>query len=117
MHNFLKATLLIPGLLLAACAVKPPPEKAAQPRIDELPMYGGMDRAAAAELQASDKKLIVDATQAFGSADKASKAWVSQGYRFYQADQLGMAMRRFNQAWLLNPDNPEVYTGLSLIHI
>ena len=103
MHKSLKAMLLIPGLLPAACAVKPPPEKAAQPRIDELAMYGGMDRAAAAELQASDKKLIADATQAFGSADNASKAWVSQGYRFYQADQLGKAMRRFNQALAAEP--------------
>ncbi|CAB3684312.1 tetratricopeptide repeat protein [Achromobacter pestifer] len=102
-------------LALAGCVAKPPPAVQTQARVDELPMYGGMDRSSAAELQASDKKLIADATQAFGSAEKASKAWVGQGYRFYQADQLGMAMRRFNQAWLLNPDNPEVYTGFAAV--
>jgi tetratricopeptide (TPR) repeat protein len=119
MHNFLKAILLTPALWLAGCAIPPmkgsPAEKPSQARVDELPMYGGMDRSAAAELQASDKKLIADATRAFGSAEKASQAWVGQGYRFYQADQLGMAMRRFNQAWLLNPDNPEVYTGFAAV--
>lgn len=115
MHTFNKALLLAPCVWLAACAIKPPPATQAQPRVDELPMYGGMDRSAAAELQASDKKLLQDAVRAFGSAGKASKAWVSQGYRFYQADQLGMAMRRFNQAWLLNPDNPEAYTGFAAV--
>ncbi|WP_447981343.1 tetratricopeptide repeat protein [Achromobacter kerstersii] len=115
MHNVLKPILLIPALWLAGCAITPPPEKPVQSRLDELPMYGGMDRSAAAELQASDKKLIADATPAFGSAEKASQAWVGQGYRFYQSDQLGMAMRRFNQAWLLNPDNPEVYTGFAAV--
>ncbi|NMK47470.1 tetratricopeptide repeat protein [Achromobacter sp. Bel] len=115
MRYFLKTILLAPALMLAACAGKPPPDAPVQARIDELPMYGGMDRAAAAERQTGDKKLIADATQAFGSAENASKAWVSQGYRFYRADQLGMAMRRFNQAWLLNPDNPEVYTGFAAV--
>ncbi|WMD22982.1 tetratricopeptide repeat protein [Achromobacter seleniivolatilans] len=114
MNKILIAAVFIPCVGLAGCAVKTPPA-ASEPRIDELPMYGGMDRSAAAELSASDKKLIADATNAFGSSDKASQAWVGQGYRFYQADQLGMAMRRFNQAWLMNPDNPEVYTGFAAV--
>ncbi|WP_268622517.1 hypothetical protein, partial [Escherichia coli] len=45
----------------------------------------------------------------------AAQAWVEQGFRFYQADQLGMATRRFNQAWLMNPDNPSVYTGFAAV--
>src|SRR2546423_2550994 len=65
--------------------------------IDQVPMYGGMDRSAYPELKAGDEKLIQDASTAFGSREKASTAWVDQGFRFYQRDDLAMAMRRFNQ--------------------
>jgi len=76
-----------------------------------------MDRSAYPELKAGDEKLIQDASTAFGSREKASTAWVDQGFRFYQRDDLAMAMRRFNQAWLLNPNNPEVYWGFaSVLH-
>ncbi|MGE8656968.1 MAG: hypothetical protein ACN6O8_09490 [Achromobacter sp.] len=77
-------------------------------------MYGGLDRSAPA-VKAADDKLIADATHAFGSRANAARAWVEQGYRFYQANQLGMATRRFNQAWLMNPDNAEVYTGFAAV--
>lgn len=40
---------------------------------------------------------------------------MNQGYKFYRQNQLGMAIRRFNQAWLLNPNNAEVYTGFAAI--
>lgn len=84
-------------------------------RIDEVPMYGGMDRAAVPELKASDEKLIADTTAHYGSRQKASEAFVDQGFRFYSQDQLGMAMRRYNQAWLLDPDNPQVYWGFGAV--
>jgi Tfp pilus assembly protein PilF len=113
MHVTLKAIVLAQLLWLAGCAVKAPPPS--QARMDEAPMYGGVDRSAAGELRASDEKLAAEATTAFGSPGKASQAWVEQGHRFYRADQLGMAMRRFNQAWLLNPDNPEVYAGFAAV--
>jgi len=74
-------------------------------------MYGGIDRSSVSELKAGDEKFISDVTTQFGSREKASALWVNQGYKFYKQDQLGMAMRRFNQAWLLNPKNPEVYAG------
>jgi Tfp pilus assembly protein PilF len=84
-------------------------------RADEVPMYGGMDRAAVPELKAGDEKLIADTTAHYGSRQKASAAFVDQGFRFYNQDQLGMAMRRFNQAWLLDPDNPQVYWGFGAV--
>lgn len=113
MRVILKTVVLVQFLWLAGCAVKSPAPSPA--RADEAPMYAGVDRSAAGELRASDEKLVAEATKAFGSSGKASQAWVEQGYRFYRADQLGMAMRRFNQAWLLNPDNPEVYAGFAAV--
>ncbi|KAF1016362.1 MAG: hypothetical protein GAK31_01857 [Stenotrophomonas maltophilia] len=106
------ARLLVGALALAGAAASA--QDAVAPRIDEVPMYGSIDRSSP-ELQAADRTLIKQASDHFGSRAAAAQAWVEQGYRFYQADQLGMAMRRFNQAWLLNPQGPEVYTGIAAV--
>ena len=85
--------------------------------IDEVPMYGGMDRSTIPELQAGDQKLISDSTKHYGTRQKASAAFVGNGFSYYLEDDLAKAMRRFNQAWLLDPQNPEVYAGFgSVLH-
>ena len=85
--------------------------------IDQVPMYGSMDRSAVPELKVSDEKLISDTTRYYGSREKASAAFVNNGFTYYQRDDLANAMRRFNQAWLLNPINPEVFAGFgSILH-
>ncbi len=85
--------------------------------IDQVPMYGGMDRSRIPELKAGDDKLIADTTNHYGTREKASAAFVNNGFAYYQRDDLANAMRRFNQAWLLNPQNPEVYAGFgSVLH-
>jgi tetratricopeptide (TPR) repeat protein len=110
------ASLLLLGaaILVNGCAANSPAQGT---RIDEVPMYGGMDRSAYPELKAADEWFIAGVSQEFGSREDAAKAWVDIGYRFYYADELGLAMRRFNQAWLLDPKNPEVYWGFaSVLH-
>lgn len=85
--------------------------------IDQVPMYGGMDRSAIPELKAGDEKLIADTTSQFGTRQKASAAFVNNGFAYYHRDDLANAMRRFNQAWLLDPSNPEVFAGFgSVLH-
>jgi Tfp pilus assembly protein PilF len=85
--------------------------------IDQVPMYGGMDRNAIPELKAGDEKLIADTTSHYGTREKASAAFVNNGFAYYQRDDLANAMRRFNQAWLLAPMNAEVYAGFgSVLH-
>lgn len=84
-------------------------------RIDEVPMYGGMDRSTVPELKAADEKLISETSSHYGNREKAAEAFVEQGFRFYSQDNLGMAMRRFNQAWLLDPGNPQVHWGFGSI--
>jgi Tfp pilus assembly protein PilF len=89
----------------------------AQTRTDEVPMYGESFATRTAELKAADEKFIADVTQHYGSREKAGRVWVEQGYKFDQQDKYGLAMRRFNQAWLLDPTNPEVYAGFgSVLH-
>lgn len=86
----------------------------AQP-VDQLPMYGGQDRGADATLRAADEKLIADTTRYYGSREKASAAFVRNGFAYYDRDDLANAMRRFNQAWLLDPNNPEAYFGFAVV--
>lgn len=86
----------------------------AQP-VDQFPMYGGQDRAAEASLRAADEKLIQDTSRHYGSREKAGAAFVASGFAYYARDDLVNAMRRFNQAWLLDPSNPEVYFGFAVV--
>jgi Tfp pilus assembly protein PilF len=84
-------------------------------RIDQVPMYGGMDRSQFETLKQADEQLIRDTTKQFGSREKSSMAFVGTAFNYYQQGDNQRAMARFNQAWLMNPDNPEVYWGFSAI--
>ncbi len=83
--------------------------------IDQVPMYGGLNRQANPLLRAADEQFILGVTKAFGTREIASGRSVEQGIRFYQLDDDGMAMKRFNQAWLLNPQNPGAFWGFAII--
>jgi tetratricopeptide (TPR) repeat protein len=82
---------------------------------DELPMYGGQDRRASATLSAADDALIAGLSKELGSRERASIALVNRGFALYRQDDLAGAMRRFNQAWLLNPNFPETYWGFASV--
>lgn len=88
---------------------------AADQPIDQLPMYGGVDRAVSTSLKAADDKLIADTTKHYGSRGKASQAFVGNGFAYLGRDDLAAAMRRFNQAWILDPNNPEAYWGFGAV--
>jgi Tfp pilus assembly protein PilF len=102
--------LIITLILLWASA----PLAFAQP-VDQVPMYGGADRSIHPILRAADEKLIEDTTRHYGSRLKASAAFVENGFAYYARDDLANAMRRFNQAWLLDSNNPEVYFGFGAV--
>lgn len=82
---------------------------------DQLPMYGGLDRQADPMLKGADDALIEGTTREFGSRREASERFVNQGFNFYFQDDLASAMRRFNQGWLLDAENPSVYYGFMAV--
>jgi len=87
------------------------------PKLDELPLYGGVNRAEIPELKAADERFIAEVSAQYGSREKAARVWTEQGFVFYQRNNLDMAVRRFNQAWLLDPRNAEPYAGFaSVLH-
>jgi tetratricopeptide (TPR) repeat protein len=99
--------------VLSACASGPSSTRGVP--IDQVPMYGGMDRNAYPQLKAADEKLIHDTTAHYGSRAAASAAFADQGFRYYKSDDLTAAMRRFNQAWLLDPENADAYWGFASV--
>ncbi len=107
------APMLALLLCLTSCVVAAPNPRLKS--IDTLPMYGGLDRQSVPELKKGDAAFIESVSMAFGGRERAAKQWVDQGFAFYNRDDLDMAMRRFNQAWLLDDKNPEVYWGFAAV--
>lgn len=97
--------------ILAACTTMPPEQ-----RIDNVPMYGQPEIPRPDFLKAADDTFINDASAAFGgSREAASKAWAYEGDKFMNALNLDYAMRRYNQSWLLNPNNYHPYWGFGRV--
>ena len=84
--------------------------------IDQEPMYGGMDRQSVPLLREADEDFITKVTKEYGSREKASLLWVNQGLKWYRMDNYAMAMKRFNQAWLLDPKNPLAFYGFAIVY-
>lgn len=108
------AAIILLTTLLLACATN---RNDIMP-IDQLPMYGGMDRSAVPELKAADEWFIENVTKEFGPRDVTSRKWSGYAIRLLQEGDDVIAMKRCNQAWLLNPDNYEAYRcfGLIMLH-
>jgi len=95
---------------LAGCATVPTGQ-----RIDNIPMYGqpGIQRPEA--LKIADEDFVREASSAAGGRKAASKAWWGQAERFMSQGNLDFAMRRYNQSWLLDPDNYQPYWGFGRV--
>src|SRR5688572_5696874 len=94
-------------LMLNACSTPPGP-----PRIDDLPMYGQPELPRPTQLRQADEQFIATAAAGFGGDRKlASLSWIGEADRFLDNGNLNVAMRRYNQAWLLDDTNYEVYWG------
>ena len=82
---------------------------------DKLPMYGQPGIARPESLKKIDEDLIRDATFRFGNRQAASRALAEQGWASVRKGILDTAMRRFNEAWLLNPKNYQAFWGFGAV--
>lgn len=80
--------------------------------INELPMYGNIERT---QEQIDIDNKFIKAVTANQSREDASKEAVSLGWQYFDKGDLKTAMKRFNQAWLLDPQNPKAYWGFGVI--
>lgn len=114
------AWMLAAGLLLAPCHALAATRGRgnAPPRVradDQIPMYGGVDRRVDPRLAEADDRFLAAAGREFGSRRKASDMFVEEGLRARERGDNREAMKRFNQAWLLDPDAPGSYYGFAAV--
>ncbi len=84
-------------------------------RVDNFPQYGQPSIKRSEKLKQVDEKFIKKVVAKVGNRKKASTLWWQQGEKFMQANNADYAMRRYNQAWLLDPDNYQPYWGFSRV--
>lgn len=82
---------------------------------NQLPMYGGIEKTDAQKK--ADEKLIASLKDGGFTLEQGSDNAVKSGWvAFHKKDRdLATAMKRFNQAWLLDPENGDAYHGFALV--
>ena len=80
---------------------------------NELPMYG--NTTFTAKQQAANEWFINYVTEKAGSREKASEEMAKLGWYYLYRNQPTTAMKRFNQAWLLDKDNSAAYWGFGVL--
>jgi predicted Zn-dependent protease len=81
--------------------------------INEQPFYGFAEKSAA--MREADDRFISGIIQLTGSREKAFSATTLRGWRALGSGNFSEAARRFNEAFLLNPEASEVYHGLAAL--
>jgi tetratricopeptide (TPR) repeat protein len=83
-------------------------------RINLLPKYGPDEKCQ--NLVDGDNKFIEIMDKQFnGNRMEASKQLATRGWDYLLQGNIDTAMRRFNQAWLLDPSNPVALWGMGAI--
>lgn len=81
--------------------------------INQLPMYGG--RAKTDEMKSADADFIASMEKRGLSRAEGARQMLGRGWAAWSRKDMTTAMARFNQAWLLDPENGNVYHGFALI--
>lgn len=107
MMKLLKSITLIISLGLLACNAN------AQQPDNTKPMYGNVVKNE--EHKKIDEDFINRSIKLYGTTDSAAKVYVDFGWRYFYNNDLQTAMKRFNQAWLLNAGYPDTYFGFAAL--
>lgn len=81
--------------------------------LNQLPMYGAAAKTEA--MKQSDAEFIAEVEAKGFSREAAAKEIVRAAWAYFQKGDLANAAVRFNQAWLLDPDNGDTYHGFALV--
>jgi tetratricopeptide (TPR) repeat protein len=81
--------------------------------ISLIPQYGGFQKTP--EQVKADEEFVTTLINKFKDKRIASNETIKVGNKYYQKEDLNTAIRRYNQAWLLDDTNPEVYTSFGNI--
>jgi tetratricopeptide (TPR) repeat protein len=107
MKLLLLSIVLVPFLLVACTVADDCPDG-----INHLPMYGKVKKCA--EQIESDSTFLKSCDENFkNDRKKASKYYTKRGWQYLYQNKLDTAMFRFNQAWMLDSLNSDVYWGFA----
>jgi tetratricopeptide (TPR) repeat protein len=111
----LTAVLLFSSFATEAAGDKPASTSA---QSDKLPMYGQPAVARSKKMQEADEEYIRQATEATNGDRKAAAAnMLDEAERQMSANKPDEAMKSYNHAWLLNPDDFQAYWGFGRIQL
>ena len=79
----------------------------------EIPMYGDSGRAG--KLKKSERDFIESLEKSGKSRRDVARDWTRDAWALYGKGDLKAAIKRFNQAWLLDPENGDIYHGFALV--
>lgn len=81
--------------------------------VNEQPFFGFA--AKNSEQQAADANFVNAIIQAAGTREKAYEETTKRGWRAINANRMGEAAQRFNQAFLISPEQSGVYQGFAAV--
>ena len=101
-------------LVLIALTISCTNENDTFSRINTLPMYGNIKKSA--EQTNIDLLFLHDCDSIFKKdRSKASKYHVDLGWKYFYENGFDNSIKRFNQAWLLDSTNADVYWGFGSV--
>lgn len=109
----MKKLFLILFILLIICQLTLISEDSSRQPLNLIPMYGG-DKITPKQKEINDK-FIKDVINTAGSKEKALEFALMRAWEYLYKGDLDTSMMRFNQAWLLEPNNEEVFWGFGII--
>jgi len=95
--------LLAPGIAFADCAYSP----------NLCPMYGGIEKTD--EMIAADEAFIAKTEEMGLSHREGAEISIALGWKYFLRGDPNTGMSRFNQAWILDPENGDIYHGMAAI--
>ena len=102
---------LISAILLICSAILGAAVAVAADR--EIPMWEGIEKTTAQK--AADRAFVQKIVEAFnGDTEKAARNAVLRGWKAIEKGDPEKALRRFNQAWLVNPKLGDIYWGFAI---
>ena len=106
MRHILSVFLLLVLFAVECGAQKPVPS-------NQLPMYGGIEKN---EAQKKADENLVAALKAQGATpEQGAERVLKLAWEAFHKKDLGLATQRFNQGWMLDPENSDSYHGFALV--
>lgn len=104
-----QALFLLVTIILSNCENE---TKGQQPD-NTKPMYGEV--AKSEEYKKVDEEFKKESLEKFKTIDSSVHVHIDQAWRYFYNNDLKTAMKRFNQAWLLNGEYPDSYFGFAAL--